>query len=168
VSYLSIKFSNKSMQFTFRVFDFCRYFLDGKGGGTGGFGFFSGGEKSPSKQTPVKKSPSIKVQTKKIVSKKVTPKKSPSLKVEGKKVATKGKPKKSPSLKVAPKKNSPPPGVPKMAKWRKNRDGSVTGFISGSRNFDEGEKITTSPIVKGDIANGSLVQTGSGSKYFLV
>ena len=65
-------------------------------------------------------------------------------------------------------KNSSPPGVPKMAKWRKNRDGSVTGFISGSRNFDEGEKITTSPIVKGDIANGSLVQTGSGSKYFLV
>ena len=146
------------MQFTFRIFDICRYYLDGKGGGTGGFGFFSGGEKSPSKQTPLKKSPSIKVQTKK-----VAPKKSPSLKV-----ATKGIPKKSPSLKVAPKKNSAPPGVPKMAKWRKNRDGSVTGFISGSRNFDEGEKITTSPIVKGDIANGSLVQTGSGSKYFLV
>ena len=151
------------MQFTFRIFDICRYYLDGKDGGTGGFGFFSGGEKSPSKQTPLKKSPSIKVQTKK-----VAPKKSPSLKVEGKKVATKGIPKKSPSLKVAPKKSSAPPGVPKMAKWRKNRDGSVTGFISGSRNFDEGEKITTSPIVKGDIANGSLVQTGSGSKYFLV
>ena len=151
------------MQFTFRIFDICRYYLDGKDGGTRGFDFFSGGEKSPSKQSPLKKSPSIKVQTKK-----VSPKKSPSLKVEGKKVATKGIPKKSPSLKVAPKKNSPPPGVPKMAKWRKNRDGSVTGFISGSRNFDEGEKITTSPIVKGDIANGSLVQTGSGSKYFLV
>lgn len=61
-----------------------------------------------------------------------------------------------------------PAGVPSIVKWKKNRDGSVTGFISGSPAFDEGEKITTSPITKGDISSGQTVQTGSGSRYFLV
>ena len=52
--------------------------------------------------------------------------------------------------------------------WRKNRDGIVTGFISGSPAFEEGERITTSPIANGDISAGEVVQTGSGSRYFLV
>ena len=73
----------------------------------------------------------------------------------------------------APPKRAPPPkkapkGVPSIARWKKNRDGSITGFISGSPNFTEGERITTSPIVKGSLNAGEVVQTGSGSKYFLV
>jgi len=61
-----------------------------------------------------------------------------------------------------------PRGVPSLVNWRQNRDGSITGFISGSPNFDEGERITTSEIASGTIGDGELVQTGSGSKYFLV
>lgn len=59
-------------------------------------------------------------------------------------------------------------GVPKLINWRRNRDDSITGFISGSPNFDEGEKITTSPITSGKIGEGQLVRTGSGSSYYLV
>mmetsp|Transcript_13844 Transcript_13844/g.21233 ORF Transcript_13844/g.21233 Transcript_13844/m.21233 type:complete len:855 (-) Transcript_13844:220-2784(-) len=98
---------------------------------------------------------------------------SPSVKVApAKKVAPVQKPSRSISLKAAPSKakvnKRAPPGVPSMVKWRKNRDGSVTGFISGSPAFEEGERITTSPIAKGDISAGEVVQTGSGSRYFLV
>jgi len=61
-----------------------------------------------------------------------------------------------------------PRGVPSMVKWRQNRDGSITGFISGSPNFSEGERITTSPIASGNVGPGEVVRTGSGSSYFLV
>jgi len=69
---------------------------------------------------------------------------------------------KSPKLKQAPR------GVPSVAKWKKNRDGSITGLVSGSPNFEEGERITSSPITSGVFDSGEVVQTGSGSKYFLV
>jgi hypothetical protein len=62
---------------------------------------------------------------------------------------------------------APPKGVPSLMRWKKNRDGSVTGLITGSDQFDENERITTSPIRKGIIAPGNLVETKSGSKYFL-
>jgi len=65
-----------------------------------------------------------------------------------------------------PVKNAPR-GVPSINKWRKNRDGSITGQISGSSSFTEGEKITTSPIASGTIDGGEIVRTGSGSRYFL-
>eukprot|EP01083_Nonionella_stella_P008269 23788_1 len=61
-----------------------------------------------------------------------------------------------------------PSGVPKLVNWRKNRDSSVTGFISGSPSFPEGDRITTSPITTGTIEAGQVVKTGSGSRYFLV
>lgn len=61
-----------------------------------------------------------------------------------------------------------PSGVPSIVKWRKNFDGSITGFISGSPNFSEGEKVTTSPITGGTVSGGQVVKTGSGSRYFLV
>ena len=71
----------------------------------------------------------------------------------------------------APKKAAPtksaPRGVPTVSRWKKNNDGSVTGFISGSSAFRDGERVTTSPIKSGKIANGQVVTTGSGSKYFL-
>ena len=60
-----------------------------------------------------------------------------------------------------------PKGVPTLAMWGENRDGSVTGSISNSPNFNDGERITTSPIVTGRIEEGQVVRTGSGSKYFL-
>jgi HD-GYP domain-containing protein (c-di-GMP phosphodiesterase class II) len=65
------------------------------------------------------------------------------------------------SIKAAPR------GVPTIQRWRKNRDGSVTGSIYGSSNFSDGEQVTTSPIAMGTLAAGELVRTGSGSKYFL-
>lgn len=69
----------------------------------------------------------------------------------------------------APKKQvKAPGGVPSIVKWRKNFDGTITGFISGSPNFAEGEKVTTSPITSGSISSGQVVKTGSGSSYFLV
>ena len=60
-----------------------------------------------------------------------------------------------------------PGGVPTITKWRRNFDGSISGRVSGSKAFDDGDKITTSPIAKGTIANGEIVTTGSGSRYFL-
>ncbi|GKY91279.1 hypothetical protein MPSEU_000100400 [Mayamaea pseudoterrestris] len=60
-----------------------------------------------------------------------------------------------------------PFGMPTLSKWRKNFDGSITGVISGSSNFGDGEKVTTSAIANGTIAAGEVVRTASGSKYFL-
>jgi hypothetical protein len=61
-----------------------------------------------------------------------------------------------------------PRGVPSITKWKENRDGSITGLIRGSPNFKDGERVTTSPIVSGRMAQGETVQTGSGSRYFLL
>jgi len=60
-----------------------------------------------------------------------------------------------------------PKGVPTINRWKKLRDGSVTGLISNSPVFEDGERITTSPIDKGDFEKGQVVVTASGSKYFL-
>jgi len=85
-----------------------------------------------------------------------------------KKEQTKSAPKKNtrkkasaPIVKVAPK------GVPTVSQWNVNRDGSITGIISGSINFNEGEQVTTSMIANGRIESGEVVTTGSGSRYFL-
>lgn len=60
-----------------------------------------------------------------------------------------------------------PPGVPTLKRWRQNADKSITGLVSGSRGFDDGQRITTSPIATGTVAPGQIVKTGSGSRYFL-
>ena len=62
---------------------------------------------------------------------------------------------------------SAPNGVPTITNWRLNGDGSISGKISGSPNFRDGEAVTTSPIAKGRIERGAVVTTGSGSRYFL-
>lgn len=81
--------------------------------------------------------------------------------------------KKSPTLNV---KQSPsqmiqkpvaPKGMPTISGWKLNGDGTISGRITGSPNFKQGELITTSQIKNGRIESGSVVQTGSGSKYFL-
>ena len=64
---------------------------------------------------------------------------------------------------VRPPKQAPK-GVPIITNWRENRDGSISGFISGSPSFEDGDAITTSPIFNGDIKVNSVVQTGSGSR----
>ena len=74
-----------------------------------------------------------------------------------------------PSLKVAPAPKTPtaPRGVPMLSRWKKNGDGSITGNISGSPSFNDGERVTTSMIKKGKVAKNEVVTTGSGSRYFL-
>jgi len=56
-----------------------------------------------------------------------------------------------------------PRGVPSLSKWRQNRDDSMTGLISGSRAYEDGESITTSPITSTAV-DGGVVQTISGSR----
>ena len=56
-----------------------------------------------------------------------------------------------------------PRGVPTIANWEQNRDGSVTGFIKGSFSFGEGDGVTTSPIA-GPVQEGTVVTTASGSQ----
>ena len=62
---------------------------------------------------------------------------------------------------------SAPRGIPTISKWKVDpSDNSISGFISGSRAFKDGEPITTSPIT-GAASSNSVVKTKSGSKYFL-
>ena len=56
-----------------------------------------------------------------------------------------------------------PRGVPTISQWKQNRDGSISGVITGSRDFNEEEPVTTSPI-EGEAIGGAVVQTTSGSK----
>ena len=67
----------------------------------------------------------------------------------------------SPVVRTAPR------GVPSIGRWRQNRDKSITGFISGSPAFSDGERVTTSPIAKGNVSAGEVVVTSSGTRYFL-
>jgi hypothetical protein len=59
-----------------------------------------------------------------------------------------------------------PPGVPTLSQWTQNADGSITGKVSNSKGFRNGTEITTSPVRKG-AKPGSVITTGSGSKYYL-
>lgn len=59
-----------------------------------------------------------------------------------------------------------PRGVPVISRWKQARDGSITGVISGSSSFKDGDPVTTSPI-NGKAVGGAVVTTKSGSKYFL-
>jgi hypothetical protein len=67
---------------------------------------------------------------------------------------------------AATKKADAKVGAPSLSMWTQNLDGSITGFISNSKDFRTGTKITTSPVKKGAKA-GAVVTTGSGSQYRL-
>lgn len=118
------------------------------------------------KAAPVQKSPTLSLP--KIELPKPKPAAAPAKK-------TPPPPKRAPVVKKAapPKKKAPPPkkaaprGVPAISGWKANADGSVSGSISGSPNFRDGERVTTSPIVKGRYGSGEVVTTGSGSRYYL-
>jgi len=65
-------------------------------------------------------------------------------------------------------KQEAPKGVPVLSFWRKNLlSSTITGRVSGSSMFTDGEEITTSSIAEGEIKAGNVVRTSSGSKYFL-
>jgi hypothetical protein len=72
----------------------------------------------------------------------------------------------APFFTSATKKADAKEGKPSLSMWTQNPDGSITGFISNSKDFRTGTKITTSPVKKGAKA-GTVVTTGSGSKYRL-
>ena len=99
--------------------------------------------------------------------------------VAQKKAPAKIAPKKPVAMKKPVAKKAPPPkklspvakakaprGVPTLTKWKANRDGSVTGIISGSSSFPDGERVTTSPL-QNEAKAGTVVKTGSGSQYWL-
>ena len=128
------------------------------------FGGFGGGGADAAKSAPAP-APAPKARSKTLSlfggpGEKTSPPPAPAKK------AAAAKPKPKPKAKPAPKKA--PAGVPSLVNWKQNRDGGITGFISGSPAFDEGERVTTSPITAGDVGAGNTVQTGSGSRYFLV
>lgn len=56
--------------------------------------------------------------------------------------------------------------VPEVRRWRQNLDGSITGLIYNSKSFEDGTKVTTSPVPRG-AKKGTTVTTTGGSKYFL-
>lgn len=58
-----------------------------------------------------------------------------------------------------------PKGVATISKWTQNRDGSISGRISGSSAFTDGESITTSPITTKEPLEKSIVTSISGSRY---
>jgi hypothetical protein len=158
----------------------------------GGFGGGGGAAKAEKKE-PVKRSPTLtipkaKPAPKKVPATKPAPKKAPApskplfggFGAKAKVPVAPSPQKKAPSTKKTPlpkkkpvaKKATPaakqaPNGVPTISSWRKNADGSVSGNISNSPNFRNGERVTTSPIVRGRYSSGEVVTTGSGSRYFL-
>ena len=62
-----------------------------------------------------------------------------------------------------------PKGVPTLSRWTCTDDLTVSGFVSNSPNFTDGERITTSALStkENQIKEGAVVVTGSGSKYYL-
>lgn len=56
---------------------------------------------------------------------------------------------------------------PTLKKWRQNRDGTISGLIYGAKSFEDGTRITTSPVPRG-AKKGEVVKTGGGSEYNLM
>ena len=56
--------------------------------------------------------------------------------------------------------------VPEVRRWRQNFDGSITGLIYNSKSFEDGTKVTTSPVPRG-AKKGTTVTTSGGTKYSL-
>lgn len=56
--------------------------------------------------------------------------------------------------------------IPKICDWSHGLDGSIYGKINGDPRYENGETIQTSPV-HGRVKGGTVVETESGSKYFL-
>ncbi len=71
---------------------------------------------------------------------------------------------KTPTLAFAKTTSAAPRGVPTISKWKvDSSDNSISGFISGSSAFKDGEPVTTSAVV-GQAASNTVVRTKSGSR----
>lgn len=57
--------------------------------------------------------------------------------------------------------------TPTIRTWKQNADGTITGFISGSPDYKNGESVTTSPIREKKLSAGKIVTTIRGNKYKL-
>lgn len=51
--------------------------------------------------------------------------------------------------------------------WKVNKDGTLTGIVSKKKGFNDGAKITTSPVID-EIEPGKVVRTLGGSYYRLL
>ena len=60
-----------------------------------------------------------------------------------------------------------PKGVPILARWSANNDGSITGEVYGSQVIGDGDIVTTSPIAYGNKRKFETVKTASGTMYYL-
>ena len=60
-----------------------------------------------------------------------------------------------------------PKGVPVLSKWKLNKDGTITGVLSNSIVYPDGQIVTTS-MINSDVADNTVVTTESGSRYYLV
>jgi hypothetical protein len=55
-----------------------------------------------------------------------------------------------------------------LENWRSNLDGTITGTVSNKPGFNDGARITTSPLTENQtIQSGRVVQTRSGGNYRL-
>jgi hypothetical protein len=60
-----------------------------------------------------------------------------------------------------------PGGLPMLSNWYANPDGTITGIVSGSPHLNDGDMVTTSPIVSGIVKQYEKVITETGSTYYL-
>jgi hypothetical protein len=61
----------------------------------------------------------------------------------------------------------PGQGIPTLTCWDINKDGTITGIITGSTNIQDGDLVTTSPVIQGQRKRFKTVTTISGSEYYL-
>lgn len=58
-------------------------------------------------------------------------------------------------------------GIPLLRSWILNTDGSITGLVSNSKDFENGSEITIAPV-ESTSKSGEVVTTKSGSRYLLI
>jgi hypothetical protein len=64
------------------------------------------------------------------------------------------------------KKQQQSTNIPLLSLWTQNEDGTISGMIDNSNNFNAGVIITTSPVLD-RVRAGTIVTTVSGSRYQL-
>ena len=67
---------------------------------------------------------------------------------------------------LVPRYDTAPPGIPTLKRWKQHKNGRISGYINGSRSYNDGEYVTTSPI-EHEALTGTVVVTSSGTRYFL-
>ena len=56
--------------------------------------------------------------------------------------------------------------LPSLWNWTLGEGGGITGNVSGSSLYDDGSIVSTSPVT-GEVSNGEVVVTESGTYYIL-